>query len=162
MAWLLTFVLSAIESITAWLTTASLILISTDSICCFSTTVALYVGNNYLARRTCSRVTIHGAWMCTLSSSLSTALLPTTVRFDVHVWFRIFNFPTKAVIVRHGLLVRILAMWASPGEYPTFVHVLRVKLLQIVLLANPILDAFEMASDSTFLAIPDSGCGRAL
>lgn len=84
------------------------------------------------------------------------------MRLDVGVGLGVLLLEAEAVVSRHRLLGGCLAMRAGPAVDFVTIGSLGIVVLNVVLLANPIFEALQVASDAATLATPHCARGRTL
>lgn len=145
---------SAVEFLATQSAAASFVEFATHSVDGFSSAVAADSRDNNLARRTSTSVAKFATSMRTLAASVASAALATRVGLDEGVGLGVLLFETEAVVGRHRLLRGRLAVRTRPAVHLLAVRRLRVVVLDVVLLADPVFEALEMASDAATLATP--------
>jgi len=153
---------SAVEFLGTQSAAASLVEFATHAVDGFGSTVAADSRNNNLARRTGASVTKFSTSVRTLTASVASAALPTRVGLDEGVGLGVLLFEAEAVVGRHRLLRGRLAVRTRPAVHLLAVGRLWIVVLDVVLLADPVFQAFEMTSDAATLAAPHCAGGRTL
>lgn len=162
MAGSFTGVQTAVERLGTRCAATALVEFTTHSVSDLGSAVAADGRHDDLARWAGTAVAQFPTGVRTLATSVTATTLSTRVRLGVGVGLGVLLLEAEAVVGRHRLLGGCLAVRAGPAVDFVAIGRLGIVVLDVVLLADPIFEALQVASDAATLATPHCARRRAL